>query len=496
VVVVEEQKAVSLYSKRIGVVFVFQKKHYPYFTVEAVLGEPDASGEGFVGKVEKLDITRHVSGIDISDSDQELISSLRKLQASEINKYVSRNSPFSGIWENIIQQDDEDLPEDTRDLITEYLLPKLRKLFVELESGWAFCLPPGKSFTTANLEPLQLQEQPAQLLLAVKKNGQYQVTARMKAGASEFSISDQEYETPLFFVYNHQAWLWTDKEKIRMVERFRPTGKQSVSAAAWPNYLRDELVPLARQYAIQFDKGIMQSVKDQSPELSLYLAERNEHLIFQPRFSYLGYEVTPADRDELIVPQGEKVLVIHRRREIEQAFIDRLQGLHSGFVYQSDTHTLALKGTEILKNNWFFLFVDAMKDFKTPVYGFESLRSFRFNTAKPQTRVFISSHTDWFDAKVDLVYGDQRVTVAEVKRALANNQTFVQLDDGTLGILPEEWLKKYSLLFRVGEGKTDALRLSRYHVSVLDELYAQRDESQQEIELEEKYERIREQHVC
>ena len=494
VVVVEEQKAVSIYSKRIGVVFVFQKKHYPYFTVEAVLGEPDVSGEGFVGKVEKLDITRHVSGIDISDSDQELISSLRKLQASEINKYVSRNSPFSGIWENIIQQDDEDLPEDTRDLITEYLLPKLRKLFVELESGWAFCLPPGKSFTTANLEPLQLQEQPAQLLLAVKKNGQYQVTARMKAGASEFSISDQEYETPLFFVYNHQAWLWTDKEKIRMVERFRPTGKQSVSAAAWPNYLRDELVPLARQYAIQFDKGIMQSVKDQSPELSLYLAERNEHLIFQPRFSYLGYEVTPADRDELIVPQGEKVLVIHRRREIEQAFIDRLQGLHSGFVYQSDTHTLALKGTEILKNNWFFLFVDAMKDFKTPVYGFESLRSFRFNTAKPQTRVFISSHTDWFDAKVDLVYGDQRVTVAEVKRALANNQTFVQLDDGTLGILPEEWLKKYSLLFRVGEGKTDALRLSRYHVSVLDELYAQRDESQQEIELEEKYERIREQH--
>lgn len=494
VVVAEEPTSTSLYAKRIGVVFVFQKKHYPYFTVEAVLGEPNATGDGFVGKVEKLDITRHVSGIDISEADQELISSLRKLQATEINKYVSRNSPFSGIWENIVQQEDEDLPEDTRDLITEYLLPKLRKLFTELESGWAYCLPPGKSFTTANLEPLQLQEQPAQLLLSVKKNGQYQITARMKAGASEFSISDQEYETPLFFVYNHQAWLWTDKERIRMVERFRPLGKQTVSATAWPNYLRDELVPLARQYAIQFDKGIMQSVKDQSPELSLYLAERNEHLIFQPRFSYLGYEVTPADRDELIVPQGEKVLVIHRRREVEQAFIDRLQGLHSGFVYQSDTHTLALKGAEILKNNWFFLFVDAMKEFKTPVYGFESLRSFRFNTAKPQTRVFISSHTDWFDAKVDIVYGDQRVTVAEVKRALANNQTFVQLDDGTLGILPEEWLKKYSLLFRVGEGKTDALRLSRYHVSVLDELYAQRDDSQQEIELEEKYERIREQH--
>jgi superfamily II DNA or RNA helicase len=494
VIEAETSKPALLHARRIGVVFAFNKKTYPYFTVEVVLGEPNDSSDGFAGKVEKLDITRHVSGVDISERDQELIGLLRKMQAAEINKYVSRNSPFSGIWENIVQQEDEDLPEDTRDLITEYLLPKLKKLFSELYAGWAYCLPPGKSFTTAHLQPLQLETQSAQLLLSVKKNGQYQVSARMKAGATELSISEQEYDTPLFFVYNHQAWLWPDKDRIRMVERFRSNGKQTVTVAAWPDYLKNELVPLARQYAIQFDKGIMQAVKDESPVLSLYLAERNDYLIFQPRFSYLGYEVTPNDRDELIVPQGEKVLVIQRRRDKEEIFIDRMRALHSGFVYEESTQTLALKGTEILKNNWFFLFVDAMKELKTPVYGFESLRSFRFNTAKPQTRVFISSHTDWFDAKVDILYGDQRVTVAEVKRALANNQSFVQLDDGTLGILPEEWLKKYALLFRVGEGKNDQLRLSKYHMTVLDELYAQRDDSQQEIELEEKYERIREQH--
>ena len=111
-----------------------------------------------------------------------------------------------------------------------------------------------------------------------------------------------------------------------------------------------------------------------------------------------------------------------------------------------------------------------------PVFGFEALKNFRFNTAKPQTKIFISSNTDWFDAKVDIVFGDQQVTVAEVKRALANKQQFVQLNDGTLGILPEEWIKKYSLLFRVGEGKTNSLKLSRYHLSVIDELYENRDE--------------------
>jgi non-specific serine/threonine protein kinase len=133
-----------------------------------------------------------------------------------------------------------------------------------------------------------------------------------------------------------------------------------------------------------------------------------------------------------------------------------------------------------------------MKEMKTPVFGFEALRNFRFNTAKPQTKIFISSNTDWFDAKVDILFGDQQVTVAEVKRALANKQQFVQLNDGTLGILPDEWLKKYSLLFRVGEGKSDTLKLSRYHLSVVDELYETRDEEELVVALEEKYENLKE----
>ena len=133
-----------------------------------------------------------------------------------------------------------------------------------------------------------------------------------------------------------------------------------------------------------------------------------------------------------------------------------------------------------------------MNEMKTPVYGFDALKNFRFNTARPSTKIFINSNTDWFDARIDIVFGDQQVSVAEVKRALANKQQFVQLGDGTLGILPEEWLKKYSLLFRIGEGKTNQLKLSRYHLSVIDELYENRDENELVLKLEEKYENLKE----
>ena len=60
---------------------------------------------------------------------------------------------------------------------------------------------------------------------------------------------------------------------------------------------------------------------------------------------------------------------------------------------------------------------------------------------------------DWFDAKVEIDFEGQRVGIADIKKALAAKQSFVHWDDGTLGILPDEWLKRYSLLFKVGDGK-------------------------------------------
>ncbi len=485
-------------SQRLGVVFNFNKKNYPRFTVDVIMGEPNDSNDAYTGKVEKLDISRYVNTDQLTEGDKELLTLLRKLQDTEINKYISRNSPFSGIWENIIHQEDDDLPDETKELMAEYLLPKLKKIFTESAGNpFVFLLWESKAFKTNNLEPLQLQAENAKPHFIIKKNPvsngvHYNIQCRVKAGPLEFDLGDNEGETPLFFLYNNQAHLWMSNEVIHLVEKFLPTGKMMIKEDEWPETLKKFIMPLAKEHKVDFDKSMVQEVKDGNPEVKLFLLEKGDYLVFQPSFSYKGYETKAKDRDEVIVPQGDKVMVVHRNREKENEFIQKLQNLHSNFVYNEDSATLALKGTDVLKNNWFFLFVDAMKDNKTPVFGFEALKNFRFNTAKPQTKIFISSNTDWFDAKVDIVFGDQRVTVAEVKRALANKQQFVHLSDGTLGILPEEWLKKYSLLFRVGEGKTDSLKLSRYHLSVVDELFETRDEEELVVQLEEKYEKLKE----
>ena len=492
-VLAEEKEEVIAPSHRLGVIFNFNKKTYPYFTIDVVHGESNDAGNGYIGKVERIDLTKYVDTAKYNEQDKQSLALLRKLQEPEINKYISRNSPFSGIWENIIHDEEEDLADETKNLMAEYLLPKLKKLFSATEDApLAFQLAEGKSFKTNHLEELKLIADEARPHFAVSKNGKYIIRCSVKADGLEHELSDNESSTPLFFLYNHQAHLWKNTDVIQVIDKFLPKGKIEITADDWIKTLHQFVLPLTKEYKVDFDKPLVQEIKAGDPEVKLFLQEKGDYLVFQPSFSYKGFETRARDRDEVIVPQADKVLIVHRNREVEKAFIQKLQNLHSNFIYQEDTHALALKGTDVLKNNWFFLFVDAMNDMKVPVFGFEALKNFRFNTAKPQTKIFISSNTDWFDAKVDIVFGDQKVTVAEVKRALANKQQFVQLNDGTLGILPEEWIKKYSLLFRVGEGKTNSLKLSRYHLSVVDELYENRDENELVIQLEEKYQRLRE----
>jgi non-specific serine/threonine protein kinase len=489
VIVHEEPPAPS---QRLGIVFNFNKKTYPHFTIDVIIGEPNDENDGFAGNIDKPDITRYIETEKLPEEDRQLLTLVRKLQDSEINKYISRNSPFSGIWENIIHQEDDDLPAETKELMAEYLFPRLKKMAAEQGTNSLFyLLPAGKAFKTQNLEAVQVMKEEARPHFHVKKNSHYTVHCRVKTGVMEFDLGDNESASPLLFLYNHQLHLWQSNEVVHLVEQFLPTGKKEVSSENWHKSLSEFLLPLTREHQVDFDKSIIQEVKDGDPEVKLFLVEKGDYLVFQPSFAYKGYETKAKDRNEIVVPQGEKVLIVHRNREAESAFISKLQNRHSSFIVNEENHSLALKGTDVLKNNWFFLFIDAMKEMKTPVFGFEALKNFRFNTAKPQTRIFISSNTDWFDAKVDIAFGDQRVTVAEVKRALANKQQFLQLNDGTLGILPDEWLKRYSLLFRVGEGSANNLKLSRYHLSVVDELYEERNEEELVIKLEEKYANLR-----
>ncbi|MBX9783357.1 MAG: DEAD/DEAH box helicase [Chitinophagaceae bacterium] len=476
----------------LGIVFNNNLKQFPYFTVDVVKGEADEEGAAFIGNVEKLEIAKFIETEDLNEADKQTLQLLRRLQAGEISKFVNRNSPFAGIWENIIHQEEDDLADDTKALMTDYMLPRLQKLFTD-HQGPVLLLAKGREFKTKNLQPVLMSSVFLHPFFELKQDDKkWQWTYKLKINSAGVEVQHNEWNSPLIFLLNGEMRTWQKQEDALLAIPFCANGNTIISSKELEDFLKKEALRLAKDYHVEFDESLIKEVKAGEPEVSLQLQERGEYLVLNPTFSYKGYKIRPQDKDEIVIQQDDGLILVHRNREKEKEFLTRVENLHSQFIRPEGGLQLALKGTEVLRNNWFFLFVDAMKEMKVPVEGWEVLKKFRFNTHKPKTQIYISNGVDWFDAKVDVIFGDQRVTIAEVKKALQNKQSFVQLQDGTLGVLPEEWIKRYSMLFRLGENKQEQLRLSKYHISVIDQLYETRDEAELMIELEEKYERLRE----
>lgn len=483
--------------ERFGLVIQEAQNTYPYFLLSVIKGEVNEEENQFVSKIEKIDLNKFMIPQDCNEEDKGLIQLARKLQAAECIKFLDKNSPFVGIWDTILGGDQELLPTETRELIQEYMHPKIEKLWRTLyEHPFNFFLPDKKAFNTANLQKAELVFNPIQPSFKVeKKTNKYIVNALVHLPTGIVSIAANLIKSHYFFQYQQQFFIWKNKVDIKWVEQFMPYGYNEVDLTDWPAYLQNVLLPLSKLYLVELGNVKQEKLKGIKPQLQIVLKEDGEYLLFEPIYSYKDIIVSIEEGPTVIQQQEDKIIILERDMAEERNLMNVIEQLHSGFLRFEKGNVLALKGAEVLKNNWFFLFIDLLKEKQIPLFGSDNLKQFKFNTAKPSTKMYISSNTDWFDAKVEISFGAQKVTVQDIKNMLANKQQFVPLKDGSLGVLPEKWLNKYALLFKVGEGSQQNLKLSKYHFSILDELYDQRDEEELIFQLEGKYEKIREKYA-
>ncbi len=84
----------------------------------------------------------------------------------------------------------------------------------------------------------------------------------------------------------------------------------------------------------------------------------------------------------------------------------------------------------------------------------------------------VTTGIDWFDLEGKVQFDDQVAPLPRLLQALKKGENTIQLDDGTFGMLPEDWLKKYGMLAGLGAVEGDQLRFSRMQAGLLDALLA------------------------
>jgi superfamily II DNA or RNA helicase len=102
-------------------------------------------------------------------------------------------------------------------------------------------------------------------------------------------------------------------------------------------------------------------------------------------------------------------------------------------------------------------------------------------------RLNVKSGVDWFELEGGAQFDEAKLSLPKLLRAIKRGEETVRLDDGTLGILPEDWLEKYRLLAGLGSMHGDQLRFSRQQVGLLDALIA----GEENVAVDAGFERVR-----
>ncbi len=100
----------------------------------------------------------------------------------------------------------------------------------------------------------------------------------------------------------------------------------------------------------------------------------------------------------------------------------------------------------------------------------------------------VRSGIDWFELHANIDFEGSKIGFPELLAALARGDSTVVLDDGSLGIVPEEWLKRYGLLAGLGATEGDHLRFTAVQAGLLDALLS----TQSTVDFDAKFLEVRE----
>lgn len=209
----------------------------------------------------------------------------------------------------------------------------------------------------------------------------------------------------------------------------------------------------------------------------LYLQTDRETLRAEMRFGYGDHELNadphPAPVTTMDLPGSWTLLRIHRQPEREAQYYDLLTESRFGlkragreFPYGTFEIRARLHPYDFLMHS-----IPSLTEAGFEVFGDTSALG-KVNRNTPTLRLNLTSGLDWFELNAIVQYGDQGISLTEIRKALKKGDRYIKLADGSIGQIPETWLERYKHLFGLGQETESGLRLSSLQLSLVDDLLA------------------------
>lgn len=363
--------------------------------------------------------------------------------------------------------------------LQEYDVASLRDTFISFANlmegtlGYPFFLKSRKdTLVKRNIAPLKISDGSPELTFVFKaKKELFTLTPTLTIEGKKYQINSPELKIfPIFCVLKNTVYRFKAPFEFLYIDRFLPNNEVNFLKYQYNKLYHTFLKPISAHFEIKNE--VFASSRNEIPEDRLkkqvFLSDfEGEFVLFKLGVQYDKDLILLHTKEDLYDEKSNRTIA--RDYIFESDFIDEFKALHEDFEGQEGV--FYLKPLQLIEEQWLLNASEKMQQKGMEIFGAKDLKSFKFNLNSPVITMGVKSDIDWFELEINVQFGHQKVNLREIKKALINKRKFIKLGDGTLGIIPEEWLKKFASYFKAGEVKNNAIKISDYQFNIIDELY-------------------------
>nr|WP_226904854.1 DEAD/DEAH box helicase [Pedobacter schmidteae] len=341
------------------------------------------------------------------------------------------------------------------------------------------------NITANSIERIKLKILPIDLVLSVNEKGEfYEVSGKLMLEGEFIAMENLNIKHHYFIQLDKRFYLIDNPDFLRVIDFFKKHyDKMLIHKTRFDDFYENILSRLEEKVKINYaylkpatKKQIEDKGYDLENEQIIYLSESEDFVLITPVMRYSNTEIPVLSQKQIIAKDKYgNTFTLRRNEEEELQFISDIVRQHPFFEEQQDEHTrldcFYMHRKYFLDIDWFLDAFEAWRNKGITIMGFNKLNNNNLSQYKADISIKVISGIDWFETVAKVEYNGEAISLKHLHKSIRNKSKFIKLDDGTMGILPDEWIEKFSSYFNAGELTENHIRTDKINYNMIAELY-------------------------
>jgi len=368
----------------------------------------------------------------------------------------------------------------TKKTVLNYIYRKLDEFLNQLvKYNLPLCLELDRNAIAKDYE-IKYSESVLKPILNFEKNNEgISYKLRLKSDDSVWKINTKN----IIALCDFPGWIIADKFLYRLeningalIKPFRQKEEIHIPERMIKTYFEKFILRVAKKADISA-KGFDVIVKNklQGCKISVFKNFFNQHWEINLTMVYEGADFDWRDKRDNktgINFSDDNILLTKtvRNHKEEKYFVDII--LEKGLVNISGNSFVPVSNTRNLQNPTAILEWLASNYLSLNKYGFEIenpiYKGKKIRLSYPKLKINTGNKIDWFDVEATVIIGEADILFSSLKQNILDNNPYFELPDGSVFIIPQEWMVKYSELFKFAENNSGRLKLTKSQFTILE----------------------------